>query len=307
MNKGKVAIIIVNWNTYTYSKQCIDQLIKQSYSNVEILLVDNGSHDGSGEKLRNEYPELVFFQNVDNLGFTGGNNVGLNYALEKDYEYVLLLNNDVYLEADFLAKLVEAMEVNPNLGAVQPLIYNHPEREKIWKAGGDFLTTFASTISSSTLENHSGIFTTKWLTGCALMIRKEVLHKVGPLTPSYFAYFEDVDYSFRIKKAGYELAVVLDSKIYHIASGSTKSKIKQKEGFLSPSAHYLNVRNQFFLMRQHKDLFSRFSAFPFQTAKMLGYMGYFLLRNRKKKLKAVWRGLLDGYRLDPTSPTPLKP
>ncbi|MBS9523449.1 glycosyltransferase family 2 protein [Litoribacter alkaliphilus] len=305
MEKGKVVIILVNWNTYDYSRQCIEQLQQQYYSNVDILLVDNGSTDGSGEKLRKAYPKAVYFQNVDNLGFTGGNNVAMEYAKTQGYDYVLLLNNDTFLEPDFLEKLVLAMEADSRLGAVQPLIFNHPEREKVWKSGGDFITTIASTISSSSIG--SGVFNTQWLTGCALMIRGEVLEKIGPLTPSYFAYFEDVDYSFRIRKAGYDLGVVTESKIYHIASGSTKSKTKQKEGFLSPSAHYLNVRNQIFLMRQHQDLFSRYTAFPFQTAKMFAYMGYFLLRNRKEKFKSVWRGLLDGYKLDPNSPVPLKP
>ncbi|MEY3643864.1 MAG: hypothetical protein RLZZ207_558, partial [Bacteroidota bacterium] len=118
----KVAIIIVNWNGYALTKACLESLKELQYSNFKLILVDNGSVDGSGEKLKSEFPEIELLTSPDNIGFTGGNNLGIQWALDHSFDQVLLLNNDTLVEPDFLDPLVSFLEQNPDYGAVQPKI-----------------------------------------------------------------------------------------------------------------------------------------------------------------------------------------
>ncbi len=301
MNSPKVAIILVNWNTFSYSASCIKQLQGLSYPNYEVILVENGSQDGSGEKLKILFPELTFIHNQQNLGFTGGNNSGILEALDKDFDYILLLNNDTYFDANFLNPLVQFLELNPNSGAVQPLIYEKENPEKVWHAGGVFHPLKGSTKSIKQEVDRINPYTSEWLTGCAFMIRTSVVKKIGLLNPTFFAYFEDVDWSFKVKSLGLDLHIIPESVVYHEISGSTKAKKKGKEGVLSPLAHYLNIRNQLLLLKAHPKRINKYTAWPFQILKISAFFCYFILRLRFKKFSAAFDGLKHGLKQDPNS------
>lgn len=301
MAEPSVAIILVNWNTFDFSKSCIEQLHELSYHNFKIILVDNGSTDGSGEILNSLFPEITYIRNQNNLGFTGGNNSGIEHALKENFDLILLLNNDTYFEKDFLSPLVKFLEKNQSVGAAQPLIFENGNRDKVWHAGGEFSLLKGSSKSIKTKNNTNSPYPSKWLTGCAFMIRSSVVREIGSLKETYFAYFEDVDWSFRVRKAGLALYIVPESVIYHEVSGSTKSKKRGKEGFLSPLAHYLNIRNQLLLLKCHPDRIFIPSAWTFQILKISVYLIYFVLRLRFKKFKAAFAGLKAGLSDDPNS------
>ncbi|MEY2923457.1 MAG: hypothetical protein RL108_2083, partial [Bacteroidota bacterium] len=127
-----VAIILVNWNSYEFTNDCIASLKKVSYLNFRIVVVDNGSIDGSGKQLQQEQPDIIVLFSDDNKGFTGGNNIGLEYAIKNDFDYALMLNNDTFVEPDFLDHLVQYLEQNPNTGVVQPRIYFNHDRKLLW-------------------------------------------------------------------------------------------------------------------------------------------------------------------------------
>jgi GT2 family glycosyltransferase len=134
----KLAIILVNWNSYQLTNDTLQSLYQTSYQDYDIICVDNASTDDSLNQLKTNHAGIIILTCDQNTGFTGGNNKGMQYALAHGYAYTLLLNNDVAVESDFLEPLVQALDANENLGAVQPLIYFHHDRTLIWNAGSRY-------------------------------------------------------------------------------------------------------------------------------------------------------------------------
>ena len=296
---NKLAIILVNWNSYELTKNTIISLQASTYTNYSIIVVDNASSDDSLQQLKKEFPSIIFLESNNNLGFTGGNNLGMQYALEKKFELQLLLNNDVEVEPDFLEPLIDVFK-NEKIGAAQPLIYFHHNHELIWNAGSKYnaLLGITTTPGYNTIDIgqkqkkiHKKI---DWITGCAFMVRSSVLHKVGLLTEAFFIYYEDVDLSFKIKKSGYELAYVPGSVIYHIAGMAHKSLQKTKEGYMSAKVHYLNARNRIWILKKYTTLWAFPLVLVYQTFYFFGISFYFIFRRRWQKLKAWNRGIGDG-------------
>ncbi|WP_200974991.1 glycosyltransferase family 2 protein [Echinicola sp. 20G] len=297
-----VAIIILNWNGYSYTRNCLHSLKRATSKDFKIILVDNASSDGSLNQLKEEFEEVIYLQNEENLGFTGGNNVGIQYALDRGFEYIMLLNNDTEVKEDFMEPLTNALNTNDSLGAVQPLMYYLHDKTTVWNAGGKYCSWTGGSKSIKQFKNVSVPYATDWITGCCVLVRTSVVRQVGPLNQHYFAYFEDVDWSLRIQKAGFDLAVIPHSIIYHEAGASLKSKSKGKEGRISPKVHYLATRNQLFQLRKHVNLPKSIIAWAYQLGKFTLFAVYFLVRNRKKKLAATYSGLVDGLTLKLTQP-----
>ena len=301
MKEPKIAIIIINWNTYQLTFNCLKSLKACTYNNKTIFLVDNGSEDGSGDKIALEFPDINFIKNEINEGFTGANNKALKVILKQNFDYVLLLNNDTEVKPNFLSLLEARMDSDQNLAATQPLILDFPNKNTIWNGGGSFNTFFGlSTTRSNGLiyKPQLKIETfTEWISGCCILVKIEVIKEVGLLDNRFFAYFEDVDWSIRMTKLGYKLGVVPKSIIYHQSSGSTKMNNTSNEGNLSPYAHYLNVRNHIYLIKKHTFFFNSFGSWIYQILKITSYSIYFILRGRFGKFKMVWRGVSDAIKI----------
>ena len=131
----KTVIILINWNSFKYIHQCLISLKKCSSSTFDIIVVDNGSEDLSVEQLKKEHPGIILINSGVNLGFAGGNNLGIKYALQSAYKYVMLLNNDTFVEPDFMDVLVEYMDENPDVGLIQPKIFCNNNRSLLWNGG----------------------------------------------------------------------------------------------------------------------------------------------------------------------------
>jgi|TARA_B110000467_G_C18266415_1_gene449557 GT2 family glycosyltransferase len=292
IQNNKVAIIIVNWKQYELTKSCLSTLKSSKFNDFQIILIDNESNQKELNDLKNQFDQVKTFTSEKNLGFTGANNIGINYAIKNQFEYVMLLNNDTEIDKNFINPLLEAFQKYNKLGAVQPVIMNFYQNKKVWNAGGNLNKFFGytSVIKKPKYINRK----IDWITGCCILIKTVVIKKVGLLDENFFAYYEDVDWSIRIKKAGYDLAVVKSSLIYH--HGSKASKNESSEGTLSPFVHYLNIRNHIFLLRKNKDIFNSFGILVFQFFKILSYSLYFTIRLRINKLKMVYNGLKDGFR-----------
>jgi len=296
----KLAIILVNWNSFELTKDSLDSLQQTTYTNYDCILVDNGSVDSSGHELKIQFPNIILIESEIHKCFTGGKNLGIDYALQNGYEYIMLLNNDVAVESNFLEPLISRLDRNPSIGAVQPLIYFHHDRNLIWNAGSRYLSWIGLPLTlmyyrkdplrKETMQQKK----IDWITGCAFMMRSEILKNTGTLKERYFIYFEDVDLSFRIKKAGYTLSYVPESVIYHIAGMAHKSKTKEKEGFLSPKVHYLNSRNRIWFLKAHTPFWAVPTTFFYQFCYYLGVSFYFIIRLRFNKLKAWLSGIKDG-------------
>jgi len=301
MKVPRIAIIIINWNTYQLTFNCLKSLEACNYKNKTIFFVDNGSNDGSGDKIALEFPEINYIKNEKNEGFTGANNKALNIILKQSFDYVLLLNNDTEVEPDFLSLLAASMESDKNLAATQPLILDFPNKNTIWNAGGSFNTFFGlskTRYKGLIYKPKLKIETfTEWISGCCILVNIGVVKKVGLLDNRFFAYFEDVDWSIRMTNQGYKLGVVPKSIIYHHTSGSTKKNNTSNEGNLSPYAHYLNVRNHIYLIKKHTSFFNNIGSWIYQILKITSYSIYFIFRGRFGKFKMVWRGVLDGIKI----------
>ncbi len=306
---SSVAIVLVNWNGYPFTAACLRSLEKIHYPDFFVVLVDNGSTDDSLEKLKSEFPEVHYISIPTNQGFTGGNNAGIQHALDQDFDYVLLLNNDTVVKPDFLDLLVEFQKAHPQAGMVQPLILFLQHKETIWSAGGrlnPFLASATVFGDRKSLRDYTPIDREiDWATGCCTLLPSSVIRETGLLEASYFAYFEDVDWSLRIKKKGLKIFLASQSVIFHEASASSKKQ--HDEGMLSSTVFYLHSRNQLFQLRRHLKFPFRLLAWPYHILKYTGWMAYFCIRGRFKKCRAVAKGIRDGICLNPDHKTPLCP
>ena len=299
MNK-KTVIILVNWNRFEYKHQCLISLKKCSFSSFDIIVVDNGSEDLSVEQLKKEHPEIILINSDVNLGFAGGNNLGIKYALHSAYKYVMLLNNDTFVEPDFMDVLVEYMDENPKVGLIQPKIFNNNNKSLLWNGGSYFnkLITLAYTegFLSKDKPKYNYIKEVDWVTGCGFLTRCDILRKTGLLEEKFFMYYEDVDLSFRIKNAGHRLMYHPGSVIYHIAGMSNKSKTKQKEGVMNSIVHYYIQRNRIWFIKRYVKWPFWVPTFICHASYSLAVMIYLIARGRFKKLNALLRGIKDGLK-----------
>lgn len=241
MKKELVSVIIVNWNGVEHLKKCLPSLYAQSYKNIEVILVDNGSEDGSVEWAKGNYSKIKIVVNKKNLGFAEGNNLGFNIARG---EYVLFLNNDTIVSKNFLIELLRVMKGDKKIGGVQSKILfmdNHSQLDSV----GSFLTYtgFLYHIGvyapdSQEFNKQKIIFSAK---GACMMFKRKVLDEIkvdGEIFDSrFFAYFEESDMCHRIWLAGYKIAFVPKSVIYH-KFGATSIKL------LKPFVEYHSYKNR---------------------------------------------------------------
>ena len=309
MTKAKVAIIIINWNSFDYTNDCLLSLGEIDGDMAEVILVDNCSTDDSLPRLKEAFPDLHYVENDDNLGFSEGNNSGIDYALAQGFEYLLLLNNDTFVAPDFLSEMMKMLESDPSIGAIQPKIYYNHDRNLIWSAGGKFSSTFTLPWSRGNNKqdrgNYNEVMEIDWITGCAFLVRSKIIKEVGGLSNLFFyGCFDDVEWSFRIKESGYRLMYCPTSVVYHAVAASSSGE-KGAEGVLKPFFHYMVNRNHIILLRLHTKPIFKFTSYLYQLIKCGGSVGYFLLRNRPKKLKAALHGFYDGL-IKPLDPNALR-
>ena len=257
-----VFIIIINWNGYEYSRACLTSLKNVVYP-FQCIMVDNGSTDQSVIKLSNEFPNVTFIETGKNLGFTGGNNVGIGHALHIGADYILLLNNETIVANICLTPLINFMESDEQIAAVNPKIYFEDvdgQKNIIWAAGGEANLKLAKSNNRGRGRVDSGQFdsisTVSFATGCCLLMRATVIREIGLLTESYFAYFEDTDWSFRAKANGFSIKYYPHTHIWHAVGKSSQRKNgNSQKTSLNPLVHYLAARNQLWQIRKHSCLY----------------------------------------------------
>ena len=295
MNKDqKIAIIIINWKKYDFTLSCIDSVLKSSYKNFKIVLIDNESQkDLSNEFEKNKNIHII--KNEKNEGFARANNQAIKYSIKNGFDYILLLNNDTIIKYDLLGSLIKQSNTL-NQQIIQPLILNY-DGSKIWNAGGtinNFFGTFHTLKKGKIFKNFkSNSCLTEWFTGCCVFINTDIFKDIGYFDERFFAYYEDIDFSIRLKKMGYSIALMTDSHLQHYESASSKS-INKTEGNLSPYVHYLNIRNHILLLKKHSKSFNLIGVLIYQLIKIISYLTYFLVRFRFNKFKMVLNGFIDA-------------
>jgi GT2 family glycosyltransferase len=241
----RVFIVVLNWNGLADTMQCLDSLGRLNYrGEVRIVVVDNGSTDGSPTALRVRYPGITLIENSRNLGYTGGNNAGLRFAWAEGADYTWLLNNDTTVDADCLSRLIRAGEAMGEVGLLSPGVCDPTTGELHW--AGTVLDVAQREFADVVAAEKRGVSIPEGpllLWGTGLLIKRSAGERVGDLDDRYFAYIEDFDYSLRTIKVGMLTRVIRDARIFHKASRSL--------GEMSPLRHYLMTRNRFVFWSAH--------------------------------------------------------
>ena len=225
MPRSLVYIIVLNWNRKKDTIACLESLLKTEYSNYTIVLVDNASSDGTVAEVREKFPSVNVIANAENLRFAGGNNVGIEHALLNGADYVVLLNNDTIVDPAFLAELVQAAENDASIGIAGPKIYYYDQPKMIWYAGGkvEYWKGWISHVGIREQDNgqYNVARDVDYVTGCCMLVKREVIERIGKLDESFFIYGEDADWSLRAARAGFRLRYVPSSMIWHKVSASS--------------------------------------------------------------------------------------
>lgn len=227
-----VCIIIANWQQYELTSQTLESLGNQNYKNIKIILVDNESDPGKLKSLHRHFPKISVIKNKVNLGFSKANNQGIKFALKNQADFILLLNNDVEVKKDFLTTLVDYCISENYSGILNPKILYH-KSHMIWAMGGKLstLTSIPRMIGQGSNSNDFiNIIKPDYACGCALFASVSVFKKVGFLDETFFAYYEDTDFSFRAKCHGISIRVIPKSIIWHKVSRSTSHNAINKLG-----------------------------------------------------------------------------
>jgi GT2 family glycosyltransferase len=247
----KVSIITVNFNQPRVTEELLKS-IPDTYTNIEVIVVDNGSNGNLSTEWQSNYPEVKFIRSERNLGFAGGNNLGIKNATG---DYLFFVNNDTEFTADLVAQLVSVFDKNPSVGILSPKIKYYSNKMLIQYAGYTPMNYYTCRNRCIGLrETDNGQYDnitapTAYCHGAAMMVRKDAIEKAGMMNENFFLYYEEVDWCEHIKKAGYEAWVCTDALIYHKESVSVGKKSKLKEYFMN--------RNRILFIRRNAPAFNR--------------------------------------------------
>ncbi len=260
MKSPKVSIIILNWNGKEDTIECLKSLNKLYYNNYDIILIDNGSIDNSIEYIHQYFPNLKIIENKINLGFAGGNNIGIDIAINNGAEYILLLNNDTIVDPNLLNELINVALSNTKIAFVGSKIYYYDfygKKNVINYAGGKLCIWrgVARHIGINQIDNAQFDFNKEvdYIEGSCLLVKVDIIKKIGYLNPDMFTYWEDIDWCIRGKKAGYKLLYAYKAKMWHKIGSYKKEKSKK--------AYYYNGRNIFIIIKQHASLIEKILFF----------------------------------------------
>jgi GT2 family glycosyltransferase len=234
----RVAVVVLAWNGKPLTMACLESLGSLRYRNAAVILVDNASADGTAAAVRKTYGDRVtVIENAENLGFSRGNNVGIRRALDEGADFVLLLNNDTVVDPALVDRLVEVIAKSGDIGIVGPKIYYASPPDRIWFAGGRIHLARGVSKHIGIRERDTGRYDSirdvDYVTGCALLARREVFERIGYLDPVFAAYYEDADFCVRARRAGFRVVYAPAGKVWHKISASTggelgRAKISRK-------------------------------------------------------------------------------
>ncbi len=291
----KIAVILVNYNGIRYNMACVESLLRQQADCLlKIIVVDNASRDGSMQAIEERYGGDDRIETVlldDNYGFSHANNVGIRRAVKWEADHVLLLNNDTEAEADMIAQLMACAERHRD-SVIVPKIYYSDRRNVLWSAGGA-VSPFVRKVRHIGLDQEDrGQFDQEqqvgFGTGCCLMIPRAVIERTGGLDERFFLYYEDTEYSFRLREMGIALYYCPAARLYHKVGASSK-------GADSPLCAYYIARNWLLCNRMH--LGARYPLFLlYYAVNRTACCILWLLHGKSRLVWATGRGIRDHCR-----------
>lgn len=316
MSAKKVYILISNWNGWRDTIGCLESVFQSSWPDYQVIVRDNASTDGSEERIIEwtkgksityvrydrqaaesgglpekeealKRPSMVFIQTGENLGYAGGNNVGLRYVLKKGAgKYVWLLNNDTVVDKDALAELVKLAETDEKIGMVSSKLLYHDRPNILQTAGGSRIVPWmgnAVIIASNELDDGrwDQSFEPDYLNGASLIVKTEAIKAIGLFEEKYFLYWEDVDWGVRARKKGYRLLYCPKSRVWHKEGGTS--------GYLSPQGDYYWVRNGLYFTKKFYPYYLPLIPFSY----LAKYTVIRMLKRQPFNFKAFLKGIVD--------------
>jgi GT2 family glycosyltransferase len=291
-----VSIITVNYNQTKVTLDLLKSLESVTYPNIEMIVVDNASKENPVEIIHQKFPEVITIRIEENLGFAGGNNEGIRIAKG---EYFLFLNNDTEVAPDFLEPMIQFMAQNPETGMCSPKIRFFEPKDLIQYAGStdiDYLRVASYTIGygQKDIGQYDKTEFTHLIHGAAMLIPRQVVEKVGFMAEQFFLYYEELDWCERVKRAGYKVAYISASLVYHKESISVgKSSLLQI---------YYKTRNRILFVRRNLSGFQLFLAlaYLYGIAAIKNLLKY-LFRLQFNYFKIYWRAIFWHFKPHPTA------
>jgi GT2 family glycosyltransferase len=285
-----VTAVVVNLNGKELLSDALESLLEQDYRALKIVVVDNGSTDGSQDLVRAAFSHVTLIENEKNEGFGGANNQGIAYALATGSDYVLLFNNDAVADKKCISALVESARRH-DAGMSGPKIYYHGEERLIWSAGGvvDFWRGKIEHIGIREIDR--GQFersaSVDYLTACAVLISSKVLEEVGVFDPVYYPiYGEDTDLCQRAKRAGYRLVFEPSALVWHRISAFSG-------GGITPFKVRLRLQHELIFFRRYARWYHWITIPFFIPLRALGYVARWMMRGDWRLIGAVGQGFME--------------
>lgn len=317
MNDINIGVVILNWNGYDDTAAALMSLMTAAPRPEYVVVVDNGSHDNSVVRLKNWAYDTGLSVDVrpsseahligrdvwlrilcagENRGFAGGNNVGLAHLASDTFTtHFLLLNNDALVAADYFDRLRDAVHDAPDVGLMGSVIYHYPETDQVWYAGGYEDRVRGVALHRYTVPVGSTPQVTEWITGCAMLISRELYDEIGGLAECYYPiYCEDSDYSFQARLTGRPVLIAPRAHVYHKVGGTVGV------GNIVPRVAYWQNRHRVFYVRRNYVGFDRARALTYLIVAKPTRALIDVLRGRVDMAAAIVRGLYHGLRDDPT-------
>lgn len=289
----RVDVITLTWNQRQDILDCLASLDRLTYPNYRIIVVDNGSTDGTAEAVRALYPDVELIVNPRNLGFQGGFNAGLRCALETGADFAFVMNNDTLVQPDILDELIKYAQP-ADVGMLSPKIYYFAEPDRIWTVGGDRHPITFEMVNKGENQMDRGqwdqVIERDYLIGCAMLLKRSLLEEIGLFDVGYHPiYYEDADLCMRARQAGYRLLMVPTAKMWHKVSRSGG-------GFDSPRQRYLMARHSVRFFRTYVHGWRRLVVVPYRLGSAIKTTLRLAWRKRFSSIGAYWRGLRDGFK-----------
>ncbi len=279
-------IIILNWNNQKETKQAIESCLKLSYKDKKIIIVDNASSDGSDKKLKQEFPDLLHIQTGANLGYTGGNNVGIKKAMELNSDYIMILNNDTLVgNSDFIENIIDVFNLSKDIGIVGPVILDKDTNKRLDKHENSyFLNNLEAHVTNIryNIDNHK-FKNVNRICGCGIVFSKNSLEICKGFDESFFMYAEEQDICYRIKETGKFILKIEDENIAKIFR---KNEYKEDK----PYIWYYITRNYFYLIKKHFNGPKRYNLYILSFLSMVKKI---LFVNHIDTKKAIIKGFID--------------
>lgn len=279
-----VGVVVINWNLTDDTLTCLDSIYQMTYPNFQAVVVDNGSTDDAAARIAAAHPAAGQIVNDDNLGFAAGANQGIDWALRRACDYVLVLNNDTVVAPDLLDRLVSVAEAHPSIAIASPRILYFDEPERTWHLAARWHRRLPMPVHVWWAE--TDIVEADFVSGCGMMLKRALLESAGGFNPSYFMYGEDVDLCLRAKAMGYRVVAVPGARMWH--------KVSTSAGKVPAAKRYWQTRNQIWIYRRYESGVRRWLMSGYVLTKAMVDGIRLLAHGQGTEIRPLLRGVRDG-------------